>query len=66
MNEPSFEYDDDDDESGPILEDGGPIFEDDDEVSCRGCGCTESEACEGGCIWATPSLCSACVRRGIS
>jgi hypothetical protein len=33
---------------------------------CRGCGCTEGQACEGGCIWATEDLCSACVRRGVT
>jgi len=27
---------------------------------CRGCGCTDEEACEGGCIWVEPDLCSRC------
>lgn len=27
---------------------------------CRICGCHESHACEGGCSWAEPDLCSAC------
>lgn len=27
---------------------------------CRECGCTEEEACEGGCEWVEPDLCSAC------
>jgi len=28
---------------------------------CANCGCTESRACPGGCIWATETLCSRCV-----
>jgi hypothetical protein len=27
---------------------------------CRKCGCTEYDACEGGCSWAEEDLCSAC------
>ena len=27
---------------------------------CRVCGCTETCACEGGCWWVEPDLCSAC------
>lgn len=27
---------------------------------CIGCGCTELTPCPGGCIWATPNLCSRC------
>jgi len=27
---------------------------------CRKCGCTEYDACEGGCSWVEPDLCSAC------
>lgn len=34
------------------------------DAVCRGCGCTSSQACEGGCVWAFPDLCSACVRAG--
>lgn len=29
--------------------------------ACRRCGCTNDQACEGGCWWAAPGLCSACV-----
>lgn len=31
---------------------------------CRSCGCTDEEACPGGCVWATPAadLCSRCAR----
>lgn len=28
---------------------------------CRTCGCTELQACAGGCSWVEPDLCSACV-----
>lgn len=28
---------------------------------CRECGCTENDACPGGCGWAEPDLCTACV-----
>lgn len=27
---------------------------------CRICGCTNQRACEGGCHWIEPDLCSAC------
>lgn len=31
--------------------------------SCIGCGCTDLEACPGGCSWASldPPICSNCV-----
>lgn len=32
---------------------------------CRGCGCTELNACEGGCGWVAPNLCSACAPTAI-
>lgn len=28
--------------------------------ACRRCGCTDEEACAGGCFWVEPGLCSAC------
>ncbi len=31
------------------------------ERSCKFCGCTEDVACRGGCAWAGPNLCTACV-----
>lgn len=31
--------------------------------ACRVCGCTDEDACEGGCHWDQPDLCSACVGR---
>ena len=30
--------------------------------SCRVCGCTDEKACPGGCSWALPDICSACVQ----
>jgi len=29
-------------------------------MACRVCGCTDDQACPGGCAWAAPSLCSRC------
>jgi hypothetical protein len=29
--------------------------------ACRVCGCTDNQACPGGCWWADEDLCSACV-----
>ena len=31
---------------------------------CRVCGCSEFNACEGGCYWVEEDLCSACVGKG--
>ena len=31
------------------------------EKTCRICGCTDSKACEGGCSWVLPEICSKCV-----
>jgi hypothetical protein len=38
---------------------------------CLLCGCTDERACEGGCYWVAPGLCSRCValattERGLS
>ena len=32
---------------------------------CQACGCTDEEACPGGCVWANASatLCSRCARQ---
>ncbi|WP_437279319.1 ParB/RepB/Spo0J family partition protein [Sorangium sp. So ce375] len=30
------------------------------EEACAVCGCTEAAACEGGCCWVAPALCSVC------
>lgn len=32
-----------------------------DDPRCRLCGCTDYEACPGGCSWVEDDLCSACV-----
>ncbi len=34
------------------------------EPVCRVCGCTEDNACQGGCYWVEPELCSACAQAG--
>jgi hypothetical protein len=31
------------------------------EYACASCGCSESRACSGGCVWATKTLCSRCL-----
>ncbi len=31
--------------------------------TCRDCGCTEDDACEGGCSWAESDLCSRCAEK---
>jgi Fe-S-cluster-containing dehydrogenase component len=40
-----------------------------DDVACIGCGCTDHEACPGGCSWAPNEvgvdICSRCVARAI-
>lgn len=30
---------------------------------CRICGCTDDEACTGGCSWSQPEICSTCAAR---
>jgi hypothetical protein len=30
---------------------------------CRLCGCSEANACEGGCSWVEPDLCSQCAAK---
>lgn len=31
------------------------------EQACKICGYTDSKACEGGCFWVLPGICSKCV-----
>jgi len=31
---------------------------------CRVCGCSQEDACEGGCSWVEKDLCSSCVGKG--
>lgn len=33
--------------------------------SCSVCGCTDDEACDGGCAWVADDLCSACIDEGL-
>lgn len=58
MNEPFFDDDDEFDPAEFIAADEDPLG----GAFCQGCGCSEFEPCEGGCVWATPTLCSRCVR----
>ena len=40
-------------------------FDIDEELSCRICGCTQTEPCLtdlGPCFWIEPGLCSRCAR----
>lgn len=30
---------------------------------CRRCGCTQNDACPGGCGWAAEDLCTACAKK---
>ena len=54
----------------PCLEEG--LFEDarqeriasGEEAVCAVCGCSQSRACPGGCVWAAPNLCSRCALTG--
>jgi hypothetical protein len=32
-----------------------------ENMACRVCGCSELDACPGGCSWVGPGICSACV-----
>ncbi|PZP64216.1 MAG: hypothetical protein DI597_00965 [Pseudoxanthomonas spadix] len=34
-----------------------------EQRACRVCGCTETNACEGGCWWVEYDLCSACEQK---
>ena len=44
-----------------------PGFENEGDVEpepvrkCRVCGCTDAEACPGGCTWVDQDLCSQCI-----
>jgi hypothetical protein len=37
-----------------------PYGRPDETQYCRRCGCSEHDACEGGCAWTEEDLCSAC------
>lgn len=41
------------------------IVPEDGAEACRVCGCTWNNACDGGCFWAEPGLCSECVNKPI-
>ncbi|MBN8260961.1 MAG: hypothetical protein J0L59_01395 [Xanthomonadales bacterium] len=33
---------------------------------CRDCGCTDLQACSGGCHWVSQDQCSACAQKNIT
>jgi hypothetical protein len=33
---------------------------------CQLCDCTDNRACEGGCFWVLPDLCSECVIKALT
>lgn len=37
--------------------------DEEDEQTCRVCGCTWDNACEGGCYWVDDDLCSSCAEK---
>lgn len=39
------------------------VFDPEPVATCRVCGCTDDRACEGGCWWVEPDLCSTCASR---
>jgi hypothetical protein len=63
MNPWPFAPEDDDEFGYGLDEDLDPEIDDalaPDGPLCVQCGCSETEPCEGGCIWATDTLCSRC------
>jgi hypothetical protein len=49
---------------GLVEEDDDYEPDPDDDLGpfCAECGCSQLKPCEGGCVWATPALCSRCAR----
>ena len=43
-----------------VDDEGEELF---DRWKCVICGCTDDNACEGGCYWVYPNLCSACAEK---
>lgn len=41
------------------------IVPEDGAESCRVCGCTWNNACNGGCSWVEPGLCSTCIGKQV-
>jgi hypothetical protein len=41
-------------------QDGKPLVPSVVGMFCRRCGCSQYDACDGGCDWAEPYLCTAC------
>ena len=63
MNNPfSDEHDEGIDDDRAFEEVGAMEEYDPEHWVCRCCGCSASDPCPGGCVWATPELCSRCAR----
>jgi protein gp37 len=41
------------------------VVPEDGAESCKVCGCTWNNACEGGCAWAAPRTCTSCVGKPV-
>ncbi|HPS94613.1 MAG TPA: phage Gp37/Gp68 family protein [Deltaproteobacteria bacterium] len=41
------------------------IVPEDGARACRVCGCTWNNACDGGCYWVEPDLCSSCIGKPV-
>lgn len=39
---------------------GEGLYDEAEEMTCDGCGCSALHPCEGGCIWHRDNLCSRC------
>lgn len=52
------------DEMARSIEENGPTF-DEDTRECRLCGCTQYNACPGGCSWISDDLCSQCYEQNL-
>ena len=55
VDEPEFEC------IGQDIWDLGVPLDDIEGMTCRECGCTDDNPCDGGCSWVEEDLCSNCV-----
>lgn len=51
------------DKVGELLAEAIGLEIEDYSFVCRGCGCTNDHACEGGCSWVELDLCSVCAQK---
>lgn len=47
----------------PFTQWGMVLGFEENEQTCRICGCTQNNACEGGCYWVEDHLCSQCAKK---